>query len=69
MLDDAFQRLPTEIEAAEQRITIFQLRQNTEGLVVMVKAAIGLHGAVQRLFTGMAEAGVPQIVRQRHGFR
>ena len=31
----------------------------------MVKAAIGLHGGVQRILTGMAESGMAKVMRQR----
>ena len=34
----------------------------------MVKPAIGLHGIVQGIFTGMTEGRMPQIMRQRKCF-
>jgi hypothetical protein len=38
---------------------------DAQGLRVMVKPAIGLHRRIQRIFPGMAEGRVAQIMRQR----
>ena len=38
-------------------------------MVVVAEAAEMQHQLVQRLFPGMAEAGVPKVVRQRHRLR
>ena len=68
MLDHPFQRFPGQVQAVEARIGIFELGQDAKRLLVMAEAAIRLHHLGQALLARMAEAGMAEIVRQRHGF-
>src|SRR3546814_18109575 len=45
--------------------TLFR-SHDAEGLLVVVEAAVGRHGLLQRVLAGMAEAGVAEVVGQRH---
>jgi len=64
MLGEAFQRFPAEIETVEVRIWSLQLRDNSDGVRVVVKAAgIGERRA-QCIFAGMAERRMAEIVRE-----
>ena len=67
MLDDAFERLPGEVQPAEGGIAVLQMRHDAQALRVMVEAADGLHGLVQRVLAGMAERRVAEVVGQREG--
>ncbi len=69
MFRDPFERLPGEVEPVERGIAPLELGQHAQRLVVVAKAAEPLHHLVQRLFAGMAERRVAEIVgkRQRLG--
>ncbi len=66
MLDEAFQRLPGEVEPVVVGIAAFQQGHDAQRLGVVVEAAVGLHAGVQRLLAGVAEGRMAEIVRQRH---
>src|SRR3546814_15356727 len=55
-----------QVEAIELGVAALQQGQDAEGLLVVVEAAVGRHGLLQRVLAGMAEAGVAAVVGQRH---
>ena len=65
MLDQAFQRLPGEIEAVETGIAAFQLGDDAQRLRVVIEAAEPAQGCVERALAGVAERRMAEIVRQR----
>ena len=67
MLDQAFQRLPGQVQPVELGIAPLQPRHHAQRLRVVVEAAAGRHLLVQRVLAGMAERRVAEIVGQRHG--
>ena len=67
MLGKPFQRFPSQVQPVKARIARFQMGHDAQGLRVMVKPAIGLHRRIQRIFPGMAEGRMAQIMRQRQG--
>ena len=69
VLDQAFQRLPGEIEAVELRVAALQRRDDAQGLRVVVEAAGAFEAFVERALAGMAEGRMAEIVRQRGGLR
>src|SRR5262245_19823889 len=68
MFDDAFERLPSEIEAVEIRVAPFERGQNAQSLGVMIKAAAVGETAIKRALASVAKRWMAEIVRQRAGF-
>ncbi|QTK78444.1 hypothetical protein AT6N2_C0560 [Agrobacterium tumefaciens] len=66
VLDEAFQRFPGQVDAVIFGITALQLGDDAQRLGVMVEAAIGQQHRIQRVFAGMAEGRVAEIMHQRH---
>ena len=64
MFDQPFQSLPCHIQPIKLDVTLFQFADDAQGLRIVVKTAKGLHGFVQRIFTGMTESGMAEIMRQ-----
>src|SRR4051812_3352766 len=67
VLDQAFERLPGEVQSIESRITALDRSDNTQRLRVVVEAADRLQAAVERSFSGVAERRVPKIMGERRG--
>ena len=67
MLDQAFERLPGEIEAVEARIFLFERGDHAERLGIVVEAAGIRHRGVERALAGMAEGRMAEIVGERQG--
>ena len=65
MLDQAFQRLPGQIEAVEIGVAALQLGDDAQRLRVVVEAAEAAEACVERALAGMAERRMAEIVRQR----
>ena len=66
MLDQAFQRLPGEVQPVELGVAPLQLGDDAQGLGVVVEAAhTASSSSSQRLLAGMAERRVAEIVGQR----
>ena len=66
VLDDAFQRLPGQVEPVELGVAAFRAGSRCAGSARCVEAAERRHRRVQRLLAGMAERRVAEIVGQRH---
>jgi len=64
VLDHALQHLPAQVEPGEIGIAPLEFRHHAEGLHIVVEAAELRGGGVQRLFAGMAEGRMAEIVRQ-----
>ncbi len=64
MLDQAFQRLPGQIEPVEGGIAALQFGDDAQGLRVVIEAAEAAQAIVERPFTGVAERRMAEIVRQ-----
>ena len=67
MLGDPLQRLPRQIEPIKVGVVTLQPGDDAQRLRIVVKAAIGRHQRLHRVFASVAERGVAQIMRQRHG--
>jgi hypothetical protein len=67
VLHHAFEGFPGQIEPVELGIAMLEMRQNPQGLVVVVEAAEALHGGVERVFARMSEGGVAEVVGQGQG--
>ncbi|MCY1374203.1 hypothetical protein D9M69_615300 [compost metagenome] len=48
---------------------MLKLRHNAKGLGVVIKAAIGLHAFIERVFAGMTERRMPEIMHKCYSFR
>ena len=66
VLDDALQRLPSEVQPPERGIAVLQMRHDAQALGIMVEAANRLHRLVQRILAGMAERRMAEVVSQRN---
>jgi len=64
MLGGAFEGLPGQVEPVELGIAPFKPGQYAQRVIVVREATIGRHLGIKRLFTGMTERGVAEIVRQ-----
>jgi hypothetical protein len=69
VLDDAFQRLPGQVEPVEIGIAMLQRRNDPERLRVVIEPAMGLQAGVKGTLAGMAERRMAEIMGQRQRFR
>src|SRR5687768_261787 len=65
MLDDAFQRLPGEIETIEIRIAPLQFGNDPQCLRIVIEAAMVAQAGIERAFPRMPEGRMTEIMRQR----
>src|SRR6185369_6166632 len=68
MLDEAFERLPSQVQPVEGGITALQGGHDPERLRIVVEPSGGLEAAIERALAGMSERWVPEVVRQRKRF-
>src|SRR6478752_422210 len=68
VLDQAFQGLPSEVEAVKGGIAALQRRDDTQRLGVVIEAAEGGETFIERALAGMAERRMAEIVRERQRF-
>ncbi len=68
VFDDSFERLPAEIQTVELGIAVFEPRQYTQGLVVVIEAAEWRHDLVESRLAGVAEWRVADIVSKGKRF-
>ena len=66
VLDETLEHFPGQIEPIEIGITTLKLRDDAQGLSVVIEATIGQQHLMQRILARMAEGRVPEIVYQRH---
>src|SRR3546814_10096167 len=64
MLGQPLQRLPRQVEPVEARIGAFDPRQRAQRVAIMVKAAMRLHRALERILPRMAKGWMADIVRE-----
>ena len=62
VFDDAFQRLPGEVEAVEQRIFALKLREHAQRLRIVVEALVVFHTRIEHIFARMPERRMAEIV-------
>ena len=67
MLGDPLQRVPGQVQPVKLGIAALQRGDDLERLRIVIEAAIGGHQRVQRILSGMAKGGVPEIMRKGHG--
>ncbi len=65
MLGDAFERLPRQIQPVEIGVAVLEQRQNTDGLRVVLEAAVFLHRGVEPLLARVAERRMAEVVGER----
>ena len=69
VLDDAFERLPGQIETVVACVTALQQRHDAQRLSVVIEPAIGRHAGLERALAGVAERRMAEVMGERHGFR
>ena len=68
VLDDAFADAEGEVEAAKGRVALLEPGDDAQGVEIVVEVeAVGLERAVERLFAGVAEGRMADVVDQRQG--
>ena len=69
VLDQAFERIPSQVEAVEIGVAALEPRHHAERLGVVVEAAVAGQAAVERALAGVPERRVAEIVGERRGLR
>src|ERR1051326_784657 len=68
MFDDTFPNLEGQIKPAKIGVARFEAFDNAQGVQVVVEGkAVGAHGGVECLFTGVTEGRMANIVRKGQG--
>ncbi len=67
MFDDAFARLPGQVEAGEFRVALLKFGDDAQRLLVVVEPAEILHQPVERDLAGVSKRRVSEVVRQADG--
>ena len=65
---DAFERFPSQVQAVKIGVAMFEVGDQAQRVGVVIEAAERLHAFGQRVFAGMAERRVAEIVRERQRF-
>jgi iron-sulfur cluster assembly accessory protein len=65
MLDEPFQRLPSQIESVEGGVAAFELSDNAQRLGIMIKAAVRSHQFVEHILASVAKRRMAKIMRKR----
>ncbi len=68
---DALEHFPTEVQASKPLIAAFQLGNNTQRLLVVVKSVgvpVGFGQSVEGIFAGVSKRGMPQVMGEGDGF-
>src|SRR5579863_5408899 len=69
VFDDAFAHFESQVEAAEGGVALLEILDDAEGVEVVVEEkAVGAHGGVERLFAGVAEGRMAEVVDQGERF-
>ncbi len=64
MLQDSLAGFERQVQPGEIRILFFELVGNSQRLQVVLKSAIGLHAAIQRILTRVPEGRMTEIMRE-----
>jgi len=67
VLDDPLARLPRQVQPVEARITLFELVDHPQGLVVVLEPAEPFHETVEDFLASMTERRVAQIMGKGKG--
>jgi hypothetical protein len=69
VLDQAFERLPGEVQSVERRIAPLEHGHHPQRLRIVIEAAAGGEAAIERALAGMAERGMSEVVGERQRLR
>ncbi len=64
MFDQSLEGLVTEIEPVPAGIAALQLRNDAQGMGIVIETAVRGHAFVQHFLAGVAETGMTEVVRQ-----
>jgi hypothetical protein len=68
MLDDTFADAQGQVEPAKGRVALLKPGDDAQSVKIVVEVEpVSLKRAVERLFTGMAEGRMADVVNQRQG--
>ena len=65
MFDQAFQRLEAQVEPVEIGVAALELGDDAQAVAVVVEAAERRHAGVERVFAGMAERRMAEVMAER----
>jgi hypothetical protein len=65
VLNQAFERLPGQIEAVEFRVAVLERRNDAQRLRIVIEAAVRGETAVERALAGVAERRMAEVVGER----
>src|SRR6516164_6939339 len=69
VLDQAFERLPGEVQSVESGIALLERGHHAQRLRIVIEASAGGEAAIERALAGMAERGMAEVVGKRQRFR
>src|SRR5262252_9945271 len=69
VLDQAFERLPGEVQSVESGIAFLERGDHAQCLRIVIEAAAGGEAAIERALAGMAERGMAEVVGERQRLR
>ena len=64
MLDDGLPDLPGQVQTIEFAVAFFQHVHHPQGVGVVVETSMVGHQLIESILTGVAERGVPEIMRE-----
>lgn len=68
MFDETFAAFPSEIEAGEGGVFLFEFFDDTQALLVVFEAAVIFHEPVENHFAFVTERGVAEVMGESDGF-
>ena len=68
MLDEARKRRLGQVEPVERGVAALELGDDAQSVAVVVEAAVPGHAGVERVFAGMPERRVAEVVAERDRF-
>src|SRR5580704_4239371 len=66
MLDDSLAHLEAQVQSAKIRVANLDPIDGAQALRVMIEAAVRRHQLVEHFLAGVAEWGMPQVMRERN---
>src|ERR1022692_526376 len=69
VLDDALAHFEGQVQATEGGVALLEVFHDAKSVQVMVEEkAVGAHGCIERLFAGVSERGMAEVVHQGQRF-
>jgi flagellar motor switch protein FliG len=66
---ESLEHFPREVEPGKARPFALNEADDSEALLIVLKAAVSSHAFVERILSGMSKRRVSQVVREGNAFR